>query len=221
MKGLVKRLLFGSEVQPRAIWFGPAAGVRLWIDPAHKSQRILGLDEREIIADFRRLATAARGFLDIGASDGYYCVLARKFNPSIRAIGCDAGAEWAVAAERNYDLNFSDHRAGLSWQPVFVGNEAGQLTLDELARELPAPVFVKIDVDGHELSVLDSGKALLAAPGTTWLIETHAPELETGCIERLAQHGYACRVIDHAWWRALVPERRIVPHNRWLIAERL
>lgn len=42
-------------------------------------------------------------------------------------------------------------------------------TLDELAEQLPAPIFLKIDVQGAELEVLDGGKSVLGNCGLVQL----------------------------------------------------
>lgn len=220
MKRFIKKLLFGEGKAPRAVWYGPAAGVKLNIDPAAKAQRILGLDEREIAADFRRLAQGAKGFIDVGANDGYYCVLARHFNPTLATLGCEADAAYEAAARENFKLNFGEAPPPLQWEACFVGVGTTEKPLDQLAVGLPRPLFLKIDVDGAELAVLDSASRLLDEPGTTLIVETHSPELEKGCLERLAARGYRCRILNPAWWRALVPEHRPLPHNRWFVAER-
>jgi hypothetical protein len=60
----------------------------------------------------------------------------------------------------------------------------------------------------------------LESPGVRWLIETHSLDLERGCIELLAGHGYVTRIIPNAWWRIAVPEQRHGEINRWLAAYR-
>jgi hypothetical protein len=50
------------------------------------------------------------------------------------------------------------------------------------------------------------------------IIETHSPELEKGCIAMLEAMGYRCEIIGNAWYRALIPEHRGIPHNRWFVA---
>lgn len=224
MKTFIKKLCFGDGKKPRKIWFGRAAGTIFEIDPAKKSQRILGLDEWEIARDFQRLAKAAGSFIDVGASDGYYCVLAQRFHPGMRIVGCDP-ASWEVGrAERHFELNFPAGVPSFSFVRRFVGRGTGEdfITLDAVAEGLPRPVFVKIDVDNYELDVLQSGPKLLAEADTLLLIETHSVELEKNCIGLLTERGFVCRVIKNAWWRLALPETRGGPtiQNRWLVAEK-
>src|SRR5438105_3631706 len=86
---MVKRLFFGRGERPRAIWFGLAKRCVFIIDPANKSQRIVGLDEAEITNHLRRYLRRSRTFIDVGASDGYYPIVAKKLNPSLVSIGCE------------------------------------------------------------------------------------------------------------------------------------
>jgi hypothetical protein len=82
-----------------------------------------------------------------------------------------------------------------------------------------SPGFIKIDVDGGEMDVLQSGQDLLAARRSSVLVETHSPELEEDCNAFLKTAGYLTAIIRNASWRTLVPETRPTPHNRWLWAE--
>ncbi|MEQ8717694.1 MAG: FkbM family methyltransferase [Acidimicrobiales bacterium] len=103
---------------------------------------------------------------------------------------------------------------------ALLGSESGQrtLTLNEVAAHLPRPCFVKIDVDGPEVAVLEGAAELLADPQVSWLIEVHGPDLETRCCEILTGAGLETETIDNARWRLLIPEERPVAHNRWLAA---
>ena len=94
------------------------------------------------------------------------------------------------------------------------------VTLDSLNLDRDKPGFIKIDVDGPECDVLDSGARLLSKADVCLLVETHSLELELGCIDRLEKLGYVCSVIRNAWWRIFVPEQRPIAHNRWLWAEK-
>jgi hypothetical protein len=217
--GLPKRLLFGRGPRPHKIWFGPGAGRTFIIDPASKSQRILGLDEAEIAGLFAAQAVLARTVIDVGASDGYYTILALCLNPSATAIGCEPLDAHRQHALDNYRLNVPGGGTRFEWVTQLVGGEAGQATLDQLVAHRDGPLLVKIDVDGAEIDVLRSGERVLARRDCRLLIEVHSPALETGVIDVLTSHRYTCRIIDNAWWRAIVPERRPGELNRWVFAE--
>ena len=75
LKAVVKHTLFGPPGErARTINRGLLKGLRFNIDTASRSMRLMGLDERELTADVRRLASRAVGALDIGANDGWYSV---------------------------------------------------------------------------------------------------------------------------------------------------
>lgn len=66
---------------------------------------------------------------------------------------------------------------------------------DAIAAGLPAPDFVKMDVEGGELPVLRGARNLIAQRRTSWLISLHIPEREVlKCIETL--HGYNVRMAE-------------------------
>jgi Methyltransferase FkbM domain len=73
--------------------------------------------------------------------------------------------------------------------------ELHQLDISRVVRGL-----IKIDVDGFELDVLQSGKSLFSAGKVDLLVETHSFELEKSCIEWLQVRGYNCKIIKNAWW---------------------
>ncbi len=215
-----KGVLFGREEQPRVIWFGVGRGCRFLINPANKSQRILGLEECEIGHHFKRCVAWAGTFIDVGASDGYYAIIASKLNPSIESIGCDPKADMECRAWQNYRLNFPAGTPRMEWRIQAVGAEEGKIPLDDLAKGRQRPVFVKIDVDGFEIDVLRSGTGLLAEDRVAVLLEVHSPDLEARSIELMELHGLRCQVVRNAWWRLLVPERRPIELNRWVLAEK-
>ena len=219
MKSWAKRQVFGQGEQPRTVWSGVAAGGRFLIDPASKSQRIAGLDEREVGPGFRRLVATAKTFVDVGASDGYYSVTALRLNPNLTAIACDPVTELERKARENYQLNFPNGGPAWEWVSQLVGNGEDQVSLDQLTAGRPDPVFVKVDVDGFEVDVLQSGAKVLARLTTVALIEVHSAELETGTIRLLEGYGMRCQIIKNAWWRLFVPEQRPIALNRWVIAE--
>jgi len=66
---------------------------------------------------------------------------------------------------------------------------------------LPSPCFMKIDVDGFELDVLEGARTLLQERKVRLLIETHSKQLEQGCQSILMRLGHRTRVVTNAWWR--------------------
>ena len=78
MKKLVKKIIFGDS-QIQTIKGGIGKGLKMNIDVSSKAQRIIGLDEREIQKPFMNYSKNCNYFFDIGASDGYYSLLYRKY----------------------------------------------------------------------------------------------------------------------------------------------
>lgn len=220
MRRLAKSLFFGRGPKPHSVLFGPGKGTKFVIDPASKAQRILGLDEAEIAPTFRDAVRKAQTFLDVGASDGYYPILALRLNPTVEVIGCEMHEPLEAKALENYRLNFPNEDRSLTWVSKPVGFSEGQVTLDEITGNRPGPILIKIDVDGVEIDVLKSGEHLLARDDSAFLIETHSAELESGVIALLEAHGFGCRIIKNAWWRFAIPETRPTELNRWLFAEK-
>ncbi len=215
MKQLLKRVLFPGGEGPRKVRFGPAKGLTLLIDPAAKSQRILGLDEAEIARPFAKLVAGARTFIDVGASDGYYSALALKLNPSVRAVACEPREELRPRYEANLRLNGLDGGRSV-WVGQLIGE--GGTRLDDLADGQGRPLLVKIDVDGAEIDVLKSGSRLFEEPDVAVILEVHSPRLENEALDLLKFHGFDCTIVPNAWWRLFLPERRPLELNRWVVA---
>jgi FkbM family methyltransferase len=65
--------------------------------------------------------------------------------------------------------------------------------LDDM--NLPDPAFIKIDVEGHELAVLEGARSLLARARPVLVVEMedrHAPETRAPILALLSDLGYKC-----------------------------
>jgi hypothetical protein len=71
-------------------------------------------------------------------------------------------------------------------------------SLDSLiaAGEAEAPDFVKVDVEGAELSALQGAARLIEDHGPSFLIEVHSIELARGCRQVLSAAGYRTRFVQ-------------------------
>jgi precorrin-6B methylase 2 len=210
----LKNLLFGSHAKPFTVLSGPLRGTRYYTDPAHKSQRILGLEELEVSPIVRRFVLESATFIDVGASDGEYPVFAKRLKPTLHVVGCDAIPENEALFHQNLALNNLSSE-GTRWMAGFIGQ--AHIPLDSIAESLPSPVTLKIDVDGGEVDVLLSGIQVLSRPDTRLVLEVHSRELEQRSIELLKGLGFQCKIVDQAWWRKFIPELR-PGWNRWVIA---
>lgn len=95
---------------------------------------------------------------------------------------------------------------GMEWSPDVPAALARAVpcrTVDSLTEELPAPDFMKIDVEGHELRVLTGAWYTLTDYHPDLLIEFHTPELHDDCVECLREHGYHnITTVRHPHYRA-------------------
>jgi hypothetical protein len=211
----LKDLVLPAGETVERIRSGPMRGIRVLTRKRHSLQLLYGLWERETYPFIGRAASRCRWAIDIGAGAGELA-LALAASPGIdTVIAIDAAASVTARLAENAALNPSAGR--LTIVTAMVGAPGHEL--DTFAVPRHERGFVKIDVDGGEIAVLESGRGLLGAGPRDLLIETHSAALEEGCIAFLEAHGYAVRIIPNAWWRALLPEKR-EGHNRWLWAER-
>ena len=189
------------------------------LDLRRQTQIWLGLYEREI---FKWLACLSKGIqtaADIGCSDGFYTSFLLLRSSAERVWSFDPDPRFAKVISENLALN--DFKGIERWRfvPRCVGNTAkDHFSLAQLEQSLRPPALLKIDVEGAELSVLQSAMDLLKNNDVRCIVETHSIRLETECLAFFTALGYRTEILRNAWWRTLVPEERPIPHNRWLIA---
>jgi hypothetical protein len=217
MKQAIKRLLVPEGRRLRRLRGGLAKGMMMELDLSNQSQRYWGLDERELVAAFRRLIPASQSLIDVGANDGYY-TMAFLQSKAARVVACEPGPAMEQLLANARANGFETGKRFIAEQR-FVGTGEGSVSIAELVRDLPRPVFLKVDIDGGEVELLQSAEGCDCLGDLRWLIETHSKELEAGCIAWLQAHGYETRIIYNAPWRVLLPEQRPLEHNRWLVAE--
>ena len=220
IKARLKSWVLGDESRERHIHAGLLRGLQFVVDPQEKSQRLLGLDEREIAADVRRAADRARTAIDVGCHDGWYTTFFASRPNIAKVLACDRNQIVLDLLMRNVNANHLASRVAVHRLSVGESTEAGFRSMDDLLRHEKPPFVIKVDVDGGELDVLTSGRTVLTGQDCSVIVETHSVELERDCLQYLQQLGYRTRVIPNGWYRALVPEFRPIAHNRWLVATR-
>lgn len=192
----------------------------MMLDRNYDMQREWGLYETEAIPIYRRWISRNSVVYDIGAADGYTALGFATLADAGQVIAFEPDPETCARFTRNLALN-PTVAPRISLVPALVGDGArGSQSVDAMsqARGLPRPDFVKMDVEGAEVHVLDGMEATLATAKPVLYIEVHSQELEDKCIEFLRLHAYRPEVIKPRWWRAVYPEYRPSPHNRWLLA---
>jgi hypothetical protein len=212
----IKRLLFGTRPRVFKILFGIGRGLRLYLDPNENAQRILGMAEAEVAASFRRGVRQCAKYIELGASDGYYCAVARRENSAAPMIAFEPQKRFESIARENFERN------GLSTENYDWRVDLGGTTENPLSEALDGdgPFFIKIDIDGGELEALRSTDGILERFKGTLLVEVHSPQLKSQCLEFLTKHGFLCSCISQAWWRRIVPEERPLQLNEWIVAEK-
>jgi hypothetical protein len=184
-----------------------------------QSQVYLGMFEKEVHPWLYRFSKGVATAIDIGAAHGEYTVYFLARTVASRVYAFEPNLECRAFLHQNLRLNGLDgaNRLQVSKKLVGVSDSEEEMRLDSLTEFVCTPVFIKMDVDGGEESVLKGSQKLNALPGTRWLIETHSRELEAACVGILASVGFQTRIIPNAWWRFFLPELR-PEHNRWLAA---
>lgn len=92
------------------------------------------------------------------------------------------------------------------------------MTLDAAAEQYGKPDFVKIDTEGHELRILQSGPELLGAKlPPEFLIEFHSPEMHDGCAALLEAAGLQVTTVRHPHYAPGNPD---FYNHGWLRASR-
>jgi hypothetical protein len=219
MKKLLKKLMFNdSPDHLHAIKYGVAKGLKMRIDIYSKSQRILGLDEAEIQGYFKEYSQKCSHFFDIGASDGYYALIYRKYNPTGQMYLFDANLRFHAEQIENFRINGFKTDFKQIAKFVSEAESSDSIRIDQFFTGKHQNVFFKVDVDGGELSVLKGAKEVIASNNCFFIIETHSKQLEDDCIHFLEALGYETKIIKQAFWRVVIPEQRPIEHNQWFIA---
>jgi FkbM family methyltransferase len=184
------------------------------------------------------LVAARRTALDVGANEGLYTyALARWFD---RVEAFEPLPESAAVIEAYGARNVRVHRVALAARsgngvlhvPVegdTVNSQRASLTGRGAGREVPVPLetidhygfenvsFIKIDVEGHELDVLQGAAATLAAQRPVLLVEIeqrHLPFPMRRVFEFLQDRGYHGYFVEGAELRPIrdfAPERHQEP----------
>ena len=187
--------------------------------------RYFGWWETELWGVLRTYLPRVKSFVEIGAMEGFYEVIARKLNPECRivAVEPETGAYERIA--ENFRLNSLalDERFVFFRQFVEDVSSEKTITIEKLLAGLPQPIFLLMDIDGGEEKALKGGMEALMNAQMYVVIETHSPHLEESCMRMLQECGYTVSLITNAWWRHVWPEERPAPqhgvsHNRWFFA---
>jgi methyltransferase FkbM-like protein len=218
----IKSALVPAGLQPRRVAFGLYRGLIFEIDLRSQTQLYLGLWERETYRWIRQALARCGWAIDVGAGQGELCIRLMRSSVSGPIFVFEPLDSSVAALRKNVALNHYADDQRLVILTKFAGPKTtnDSVAIDDLPVDALKRGFLKIDVDGAELAVLEGAGKTLDRGLVDVLIETHSAALEQQCLTFLAGHGYASKVIPNAWWRAIVPEQRPIEHNRWLWATR-
>jgi FkbM family methyltransferase len=182
----------------------------------------LGTFETEERAIFEDTVRKGSVVFDIGASAGFYTLLASvlvgdggrvfAFEPlpgnlvflkrhlKLNGIANVVVIEAAVAEHSGVD--FFEETSNLSMGHLAVRGslEVKTVSLDDLRsrNEIPVPDCVKIDVEGAEASVLRGARDILENHRPAILLATHGRARHEECVQLLESLGYSIQVLSDA-----------------------
>jgi FkbM family methyltransferase len=201
---------------------GIARGRRLDVDLGSQKAYWTGRYERQLQRFLRETLRPGDVFYDVGAHQGFFSVCAARLGARVYAFEPVEGNLRQL--HRNIELNDADveivavavsdagGRVGLArgassaqWRTE-PGDAVAAVTLDDFARDHPAPRVVKIDVEGAELHVLRGAVRVLREHRPIVVCELHGREIREqvrGLLE-----GYEFRTLESERRLVAVPVRR-------------
>lgn len=215
LKGLVPA---GNNV--RTLPFGIGRGLRLRLDLRDGWLRTyLGLYEVELNRHLRRLCSAGASSFDIGGQIGYDALVLGKLSGA-EVLSVEPLQDYCKTIRENVAEN--PRSVGrITVLDGYVDETSGgsdgskRVTIDELAEKFFVPDFIKIDIEGGEVSALRGAKRTLTERKPHLLVEVHSLHLENDCLTLLRALGYSPLVVDQ---RRFFREHRPIEHNRWIVA---
>jgi hypothetical protein len=214
----LKKSAFPHGARPRVIPFGLYRGITLDLDFGYQLQHFLGLWERETYSAIRAVAKNVEWAIDVGAGRGELCIYLSVHGRSPQVYAFEPDRQELTALRKNLGLSDPIVASRVNIIDKLVGTHPGEVRLDDLPLDRTKRGFIKIDVEGAEIDVLQSAHGLLTTNRPALLVEVHSASLEDACLTMLQGLQYKVRIIKNAWWRPILPEQRPLPHNRWLIA---
>jgi FkbM family methyltransferase len=195
---------------------GPLRGCR-WIAGAATHGCWIGTYERDAQRVFEEHVRGGSVVYDVGANAGFFTLLASKlagasgavyaFEPLPRNLEF-VRAHVEMNGVRNVHVMpvaVSDRngtaRFAAAANPAMGGlsNEGGieveTTTLDTLRATLPAPSFIKMDIEGAEVAALTGAASLLRDDAPVILLSAHGGEKYRQCSELLRGFGYELELL--------------------------
>ena len=211
MRRWLKSYVMPSGTRERRILLGPAAGLRMDLDPARELRFWLGVYEAELAKHFRRMVQPSMRCFDIGGAEGYHALFLARLS-EMPVVVFEPGEEWTEK------ICSTRARNGLQGkvEPLFIGaKENGNVTtIDAMAEKHFVPDFIKMDIEGAEVDALAGAEETLAVRRPHMIVEVHGYEVERRCLDILERYGYEPQIVNPRKW---LKEHRPIAKNRWLV----
>jgi hypothetical protein len=211
VKSIKKILPHGRHY--RKLLLGPAAGCVMALDFQSDLKAYFGIYEYELLPHLKRMVTQGANCFDVGGRGGYDALMVAKMSGG-RVISFECAHEAAEVMRRTFARN---SKLPIEVVERYVGaeNGPGHITIDRASRELFAPNFIKLDIEGGEDVALENAKETLATCRPKIIVEVHGADKEEHCRSTLRQFGYNIVIINQGKFLK-DPARR--GYNRWLAA---
>jgi FkbM family methyltransferase len=191
LRRTLNRFLAGRRRVVRVLG-GIARGRRLDIDLGSQKAYWTGRYERELQRFLRETLRPGDVFYDVGAHQGFFSVGAaclgarvyafepveanlRRLQRNVQLNDADVEVVAAAVSDAAGRLGLTRGQSSAQWRTE-PGDEVAAVTLDDFARDHPAPRVVKIDVEGAELRVLRGAVRLLREHRPILVCELHGKE---------------------------------------------
>lgn len=186
----------------------------------------------------RGLLSSGDTFIDVGANAGFYTAMAsRVVGAHGRVIAVEpqpaalqillrnasalggnvsvvAKAASNFAGEAKFFVRQAGDTSSLSEDRGSVEISVAVDSIDNICRDIQQVNFIKIDVEGHELDVLEGAHATIAKHRPWVCFELLFELADSGrvCVDKIAKYfrdlGYVCNWVSHAPDRPLLTEQR-------------
>src|SRR5262245_35394647 len=155
----IKSRLVPDKCRVRLVSFGLFKGLRFEINLRSQAQLYLGLLERETYRAIRRAAQTAEWFVDIGAGKGELCAFFATLQRIKRVVAIEPNELEIMTLCANFNHNGIDlGRVEVLRKFVGTKKDADHIEVDQFGISHVVRGLIKIDVDGSEFDVLQSGR---------------------------------------------------------------
>lgn len=188
-----------------------------WITGSYGAGCWLGSYEHEAQQIFASLIKPGGVVFDVGANVGFYTLLASELvGPNGRVYAFEPLPDNLKYLQRHLEINHITNAAVIPAavsescgtgsfeegpsRPASRLSKRGRLRVDVVALdalvsrgELPAPDFMKMDIEGGEALALSGARTILEMNHPTVFLSTHGHDLQVECSQLLHAHGYTLR----------------------------